>query len=82
MTTSTFRSPVRTPAAGPRTPVAAEPVTSPIPVIEPVTTPIPVIGGRPGPEPAWDHRARSAVLLAALVGLVLLAALLLALGVV
>ena len=84
MSPSYPRTAERIPVAWPAgTWAAAEPVTSPIPVVEPTTSPIPVIGDRPGADPRPDAgRARQAFVLSALVALVLLSGLLLATGVI
>ncbi|HVH21360.1 MAG TPA: hypothetical protein VNA11_02790 [Pseudonocardia sp.] len=69
---------VLTPAYGPSSWTATEPVTSPIPVVEPPTNPIPVLGA---PVITDSQHARHAAVLSGVVGLVMVAALLLALGV-
>ena len=80
MTHTLPRTAVLEPATMPAFWAAAEPVTSPIPVIDAATSPIPVIRGRPGPGVGSDgQHARQAAVLTGLVGLVLLVALLVAL---
>jgi hypothetical protein len=69
---------VLTPAYEPDSWTATEPVTSPIPVVEPPTSPIAVVST---PAVTDAQHARQAAVLSGVVGLVLLAALLLALGV-
>jgi hypothetical protein len=69
---------VLTPAHRPRSWTGSDPATSPIPVVEPPTSPIPVVGH---PLITDSRRARHAAVLSWVVGLVMLAALLLALGV-
>ena len=73
---------VLTPTFGTGTWLPAEPVTSPIPVVEPTTSPITTVGVGTGSPAAADPRhGRQAAVLSGVVGLVMLAALLLALGV-
>jgi len=82
MTHTLPRTAVLEPAAMPAFWAAAEPVTCPIPIIDAQTSPIPVIRDRPGPGVGPDaQHARQAAVLTGLVGLVLLVALLLALGI-
>lgn len=69
---------VLTPPPAPRTWTAAEPVTCPITVIDPPTAPIAAIGAAVTTD---GRHTRQAAVLSGVVGLVMLAALVLALGV-
>lgn len=63
--------------------VAAEPVTSPLPVVDPTTSPIRVVTAiSDGPSTPDTQHTRQAAVLSSLVALVLLAALLIALEVI